>query len=166
MDLKGIISISGRPGLSKIISQSRGGLIVEALDDNKRFAVHGAERVSALEDISIYTHEEDLLLTDVFELILKASDGKTILSHKSNAEELKTYLKEVLPNYDEERVYNSDIKKIVQWYNILIEKKILSLEKPKKEKTKSKSETSGEPKKKKAVAKKKGKPKSEKKSAK
>tara|TARA_R110000868_G_scaffold282952_4_gene543324 strand:+ start:749 stop:1300 length:552 start_codon:yes stop_codon:yes gene_type:complete len=132
MDLKGIISISGKSGLSKIVSQSRGGLIVESLEDGKRFAVHGSERVSSLEDISIYTYEEDLLLTEVFEAMFKKAEGKQILSHKSSAEELRAYLKEVLPNYDEERVYTSDIKKLVQWFNILIDKKLLSITKEKK----------------------------------
>jgi len=125
MDLKGIISISGKPGLSKIISQSRGGLIAESLQDGKRFAIHGAERVSSLEDISIFTHEEDLLLSEVFEKIYKAGNGKKVLSHKSEPEELRNFLKDVLPNYDENRVYNSDIKKLIQWYNILIDQDLL-----------------------------------------
>lgn len=119
MNLTGIISISGKSGLSKIISQTRTGLIVESLADNKRSAVHGAERVSSLEDISIYTYEEDILLVDVFKAMYKVAKGKAILSHKSSADQLKNYLKEILPNYDEERVYVSDIKKLVQWYNLL-----------------------------------------------
>ena len=140
IDLKGIISISGKPGLSKIVTQSRGGLIAESLADGKRFAVHGSEKISSLEDISIFTQEEDLLLTEVFEMILKAHEGKKVLSHKSKAEELKSFLKEILPNYDENRVYNSDIKKLVQWYNILIEQKIIQLKDIETEKKKSTSE--------------------------
>ena len=119
MNLAGIISISGKPGLSKIVSQTRTGLIVESLLDGKRTPVHGAERVSSLEDISIYTYEEDLLLKDVFSKMFKAANGGAVLSHKSSAAELSAYLKKVLPTYDEERVYASDIKKIVQWYNLL-----------------------------------------------
>lgn len=142
MDLKGIISISGKSGLSKIVSQSRGGLIVESLEDGKRFAVHGSERVSSLEDISIYTYEKDLLLTEVFEEMFKKAEGKQILSHKSSEQELRAYLKEVLPNYDEERVYNSDIKKLVHWYNILIDKKLLSITEKKKPADKEKKATS------------------------
>lgn len=128
MNLSGIISISGKPGLSKIVSQTRTGLIVESLLDGKRTPVHGAERVSSLEDISIYTYEEDVLLKDVFETIFKKADGKAILSHKSSATELSSYLKEVLPNYDAERVYASDIKKVVQWYNLLQSKGLLKLD--------------------------------------
>jgi len=144
MELSGIISISGKPGLSKIVSQTRTGLIVESLQDGKRSAVHGAERVSSLEDISIYTYEEDLLLTEVFTSMLKAADKKPILSHKSSAEELKNYLQSVIPNYDQDRVYVSDIKKLVQWYNLLLDKDLLKLETEEKEgkkKTEDKKET-------------------------
>ena len=125
MQLSGIISISGKSGLSKIVSQTRTGLIVEAMEDGKRSAVHGAERVSSLEDISIYTYEDDMLLSDVFEKMFEKAKGEKIISHKSSAEELKAYLKSVLPNYDEDRVYVSDIKKLVQWYNLLQEKGLL-----------------------------------------
>ena len=135
MNLAGIISISGKPGLSKIVSQTRTGLIVESLIDGKRSPVHGAERVSSLEDISIYTYEEDVLLKDVFEKMFKAADGGAVLSHKSSAAELSAYLKEVFPNYDEEKVYASDIKKLIQWYNLLQSKDLLKLEDEKEEAT-------------------------------
>jgi len=125
MQLSGIISISGKSGLSKIISQTRTGLIVEALEDGKRSAVHGAERVSSLEDISIYTYEDDMLLSAVFEKMFEGTKGEKVISHKSSAEELKSYLKSILPNYDEDRVYVSDIKKLVQWFNILHDKGLL-----------------------------------------
>lgn len=137
MQLTGIISISGKSGLSKIVSQTRTGLIVEAIEDGKRTAVHGAERVSSLEDISIYTYEDDILLSEVFDKMFEMAKGEKILSHKSPAEELKEYLKSVLPNYDEDRVYVSDIKKLVQWYNILQDKDLL-----KKEETEEKTEDS------------------------
>jgi len=132
MQLTGIISISGKSGLSKIVSQTRTGLIVESLADGKRSAVHGAERVSSLEDISIYTLEEDVLLSDVFQKVFTHAKGKQILSHKSSADELKAFMKEVMPNYDEDRVYISDIKKLVQWYNLLQEKDLLKEEKKEK----------------------------------
>ena len=96
MNLSGIISISGKPGLSKIVSQTRTGLIVESLLDGKRFPVHGAERVSSLEDISIYTYEDDVLLVEVFKKMYEAANGEQVISHKSSANELSTYLKEVL----------------------------------------------------------------------
>jgi len=135
MDISKIISISGKSGLSKIISQSRNGLIVESIVDGKRSAVHGTERVSSLEDISIFTLDEDILLTEVFKMMLDASKGKQVLSHKSSPEDLKNYLKEILPNYDEEKVYVSDIKKLVQWFNLLIDKNIIKLEKKQKKST-------------------------------
>ena len=125
MNLTGIISISGKPGLSKIISQTRTGLIVESLLDGKRTPVHGAERVSSLEDISIYTYEEDVLLVEVFKKMYKSAAGKEVLSHKSSAAELSAFLKTILADYDEERVYASDIKKLVQWYNLLQKKGLL-----------------------------------------
>ena len=128
MNLTGIISISGKPGLSKIVSQTRTGLIVESLIDGKRTPVHGAERVSSLEDISIYTYEEDVLLKDIFQKMFDDSKGAGVLSHKSSASELSTYLKTILPNYDSERVYGSDIKKLVQWYNLLQSKDLLTVE--------------------------------------
>ena len=157
MNLAGIISISGKPGLSKIVSQTRTGLIVESLLDGKRTPVHGAERVSSLEDISIYTYEEDILLKDVFSKMFKAANGGAVLSHKSSAAELSAYLKKVLPTYDEERVYTSDIKKLVQWYNLLHSKNLLIEEKeeeptPKKE-TKGAAKTSAKAKPKPAAAK-------------
>lgn len=132
MDLRGIISISGKAGLFKVISQSRNGLIVETLQDGKRFAVSGSERVSSLEDISIFTMEEDILLSAVFEKINTTSKGKAILSHKSSADDLKSFMTEILPDYDEDRVYVSDIKKLVQWFNILIDKKIIVFKEEKK----------------------------------
>lgn len=128
MNLTGIISISGKPGLSKIVSQTRTGLIVESLIDGKRTPVHGAERVSSLEDISIYTYEEDVLLKDIFQKMFDDSKGTAVLSHKSSTSELSTYLKTILPNYDSERVYGSDIKKLVQWYNLLQSKDLLTVE--------------------------------------
>jgi hypothetical protein len=138
MDLSGIISISGRAGLSKIVSQSRSGIIVESLVDGKRFPVHGAERVSSLEDISIYTYEEDVLLSDVFDKMYKHFDGKPGPNHKAPTDELKSTFSEVLPKFDEDRVYNSDIKKVFQWYNLLLDKGILK----KEEKTEKKEKTS------------------------
>tara|TARA_R100001015_G_C4624812_1_gene183090 strand:- start:1448 stop:2002 length:555 start_codon:yes stop_codon:yes gene_type:complete len=119
MDLSSIISISGQSGLFKIVSQTNNGIIVEPLGGGRRFPVHGAQRVSSLEDISIYTYEEDVPLTEVFQKIFDGLSGKEAIPHKSSAEELKSFLNTHLPNFDEERVYNSDIKKLVQWYNIL-----------------------------------------------
>lgn len=125
MKLTGIISISGKSGLSKIISQTRTGLIIESIIDGKRTPIHGAERVSSLEDISIYTYDDDILLSEVFDKMYENANGEKVISHKSSANELKNYIKEILPNYDEERVYVSDLKKLVQWYNLLHDKDLL-----------------------------------------
>ncbi|KAA3651571.1 MAG: hypothetical protein DWP98_02850 [Bacteroidetes bacterium] len=133
MKLTGIISIAGKPGLSKIVTQSKNGIIVESLIDGKRFPVQGSQRVSSLDDISIYTYEEDVLLGEVFEKIYKKEAGKEAISHKTSEAELKAYIKEILPNYDAERVYNSDLKKIVQWYNLLLGKDLLKIEEEEKE---------------------------------
>lgn len=128
MNLTGIISISGKSGLSKILSQSKNGLIVESLVDGKRFPVHGTEKISSIEDISIYTTDEDVLLKEVFEKIHQKESGGKAIDHKSSKEDLKKYFEEVLPNYDKERVYESDIKKVFQWYNLLQEKNLLETE--------------------------------------
>lgn len=134
MKLNGIISIAGKPGLSKIITQSKNGIIVESLMDGKRFPVLGNQRVSSLEDISIYTYDEDVLLADVFEKIYDKENGKKCLSHKSSAAELKEFMHAILPNFDEDRVYHSDLKKIAQWYNLLVDKGLLKKEEKKKSK--------------------------------
>lgn len=128
MNITGIISISGKPALSKIITQSRGGIIVESLIDGKRFPVQGTERISSLEDISIYTYEEDVLLTEVFEKMLAHTNGEKAISHKSSNKELEAEFEKVLPNYDKDRVYTSDIKKVFQWFNLLLEKGLLEKE--------------------------------------
>ena len=120
MTLTGIIAISGRPGLFKVIAQGKNNIIVQSLVDNKRFPAYASDRISALEDISIYTYNEDKALLEIFEAIYAKEDGKKCISHKESANKLSDYLSEVLPDYDQERVYPSDIKKIFQWYNLLL----------------------------------------------
>lgn len=120
MDLSGIISISGRPGLYKVIAQGKNSIIVESLVDNKRFPAYSSDRISALEDISIYTIDDDKPLKDIFADIYEKQEGKEGPSHKSDIGELTEYFSEILPDYDEERVYASDIKKLFQWYNLLL----------------------------------------------
>ncbi len=120
MDLSGIISISGRPGLYKVIAQGKNSIIVESLVDNKRFPAYSSDRISALEDISIYTIDDDKPLKDIFADIYEKQEGKEGPSHKSDIAELTDYFSEILPDYDEDRVYASDIKKLFQWYNLLL----------------------------------------------
>ena len=134
MDISGVLAISGKPGLYRVVGQSKNTLIVESLADGRKFPANATNRVSALEDISIYTYEEDLPLADVFGQMFSKLEGKEAITHKSKPEELKAFMQEMLPDYDEDRVYNSDIKKLIQWYNSLLSAGILKEEKKEKKK--------------------------------
>jgi len=115
MSLNKILSIGGKPGLYRLITQTRTGLVAQALSDGKKISVPIANNISVLSEIAIYTLEEELPLREVFQKISEKENGaKTSVA----AEE---YFFEVLPNYDEDRVYPSDIKKVIQWYNLLVE---------------------------------------------
>jgi len=119
--LKKILSISGRPGLYKLISYGKNMLIVESLVDGKRMPIHARDRVTSLGDISIYTLEDDEPLSKVLDTIGKKNDNKAIDAEQyKTPEQLQSFIKDVLPNYDHERVHNSDIKKIISWYNLLV----------------------------------------------
>lgn len=128
MKLKDILAISGKGGLYKFVSQGRNGIIVESYEDKKRTVVHSSAKVSALEDIAIFTETEEVPLADVFKILYEKENGKETISHKSSPEELKALLQEILPDYDKERVYVSDIKKLVQWYNMLLKYDLLKPE--------------------------------------
>lgn len=120
MTLDKILSISGKPGLYKLLTQTRSGFVGESLIDGKRLSVGIRNNVSVLSEIAIYTLEEEIPLQEVFQKIKEKENGaKTSVNHKDDKLKLEEYFFEVLPNYDEDRVYPSDIKKIVQWYNIL-----------------------------------------------
>jgi len=125
MALDKILSIGGKPGLYKLLTQTRGGFVGESLLDDKRVTVGLRSNVSVLSEIAIYTLEEEVPLKEVFQKIKEKEGGeKTSISHKAEKIELEEYFFEVLPNYDEDRVYASDIKKIIQWYNILLDNNI------------------------------------------
>lgn len=118
---KKILSISGRPGLYKLVSYGKNMLLVEGLTDGKRFPVHSRERVMALGDISIFTTAEDIPLSQVFENIGKKFENKAIDAKSyTTPDQLHEFMGSALENWDDERVHNSDIKKIISWYNILI----------------------------------------------
>ena len=119
IEVKDILSISGKGGLFKLVAQARNGIVVESLEDQKRHVAPTTARVSSMEDIAIFTEEEDVPLGDVFYKIHQKQEGGETISHKSANEELKAYFLEILPDYDEDRVYVSDIKKVLSWYNIL-----------------------------------------------
>ncbi len=125
MALDKILSIGGKPGLFRLLTQTRTGFVGESLLDGKRITVGMRSNVSVLSEIAIYTLEEEVPLKEIFQKIVEKEGGKkTTISHKAEKIELEEYFFEILPNYDEDRVYASDIKKIIQWYNILIDNKI------------------------------------------
>lgn len=124
MDLSKILSISGKPGLYRHIGHSKTGIVVESVTDGKRSSAFASDQISTLTDISIYTTVEDVKLEEVFKAIYKKESGKVSISDKSSSKELKAYFEEVLPDYDKERVYISDIKKVIKWYNILAENNV------------------------------------------
>ncbi len=119
MALKDIMAISGQSGLFKFVSQGRNGIIVESIVDGKRTHVSASAKVSALSDISIFTNEGEESLSKVLESIKQKESGAQAISHKSSNDELRKYFAQILPNFDEERVYVSDIKKVLNWYNQL-----------------------------------------------
>lgn len=128
-----ILAISGKPGLYKLVSRSNRGLIVETLDDKKkRMPIFGMDKVISLADIAMYTDEEEVPLRQVLNNVKTKENGAqtTIDYRKASKEELADYMAEVLPNFDRDRVYPSDMKKLIQWYNLLIENGITDFEEP------------------------------------
>jgi len=122
MTLEKIISVGGKPGLYEVLTQTRTGVLAASLIDGKRITVSARENVSLLSEIAIYTLTEEMPLGEVFQKIFDHLSGASALSHKSSKDELEAFFFDVLPEYDEDRVYASDIKKVVQWYNLLIGK--------------------------------------------
>lgn len=119
MQLEKIISISGKPGLFKLVSQLKNGFIVEEVLTRKKMSINNSSQVSLLDNVAMFTTDQEVPLFDVFENIAKNADYNATLSHKSTDEELRTFMSASLPDYDQTRVYVSDIKKLAQWYNIL-----------------------------------------------
>ena len=120
MTLAKLIVVTGKPGIFKISSQTKAGLLVESLTDNRRFPIHNIHNVSSLNDIAIYTDEDEVPLRTIFKTIYDKEEGKPTINHKESKKVLTDFFSEILPNYDVERVYPSNIKKIVQWYNMLV----------------------------------------------
>ncbi|MDD6475571.1 MAG: DUF5606 domain-containing protein [Sodaliphilus pleomorphus] len=119
--LKEVLCISGKPGLYKLISYGKNLVIVESLVDHKRQPAHSRDKIISLGDVAIYTTGDDVPLSNVFQSILEKYDGKAIDSaNYKTAEALDEFFKGVLPNYDVDRVYKTDIKKVINWYNILV----------------------------------------------
>lgn len=125
MDLSKILSISGRPGLFKVVSQSKNAVIVESIIDKKRFPAFAHERMSSLEEISIFTTGEDLPLKDVLKAFHEKLEGKPAVDPKAGDAALLKQFGEIVADYDPDRVYISDIRKMVSWYNLLLSNELL-----------------------------------------
>ncbi len=119
MDLSGIIAVAGMSGLYKVVAQTKNGLIVESLTDKKRVPVYATNKVSTLEEVRIYSTGDDVPLKEVLQKIYDKENGGLATDHKSPDADLKKYFKTAFPEYDEDRVYVSDIKKVINWYNTL-----------------------------------------------
>ncbi|RGN43367.1 MULTISPECIES: DUF5606 domain-containing protein [unclassified Bacteroides] len=129
--LKTILSISGKPGLYKLISQGKNMLIVESITpDKKRMPAYGNEKITSLADIAMYTNDSEVPLKDVLTSLKKKENGAvaSIDPKKATVDELRAYFTEILPDYDRDRVYPTDIKKLISWYNILVSNNITDFE--------------------------------------
>ena len=129
--LQTILAISGKPGLYKLVSRAKNSLIVEILDEtHRRIPAFASDRITSLADIAMYTEGDDVPLAKVLENLKKLEEGKpaSIDFKKANGDELRDYFAKVLPDFDRERVHNSDIKKLIQWYNILVANGITDFE--------------------------------------
>jgi len=136
--LNSILSISGKSGLFRLIKHGNNMIIVESLKDKTRTPAYGNEKIISLGDIAMYTDEEDVPLRQVFKNIQEKEGGKQIQLDvkKASANQLRDYLQEVLPNFDRERVHPSDIKKLILWYNLLVENGETDFEEPAEEEVK------------------------------
>ena len=137
MEFDKILSISGKPGLYELKTQTRSGVLAQSLVDGRKTQVNLRNNISILSEISIYTYTDEVPLKDIFHKIYQKTEGQKSIDHKSSKKELENYFRDILPDYDEDRVYQSDLKKIIQWYNILIENDFTDFEDEEKEEEKS-----------------------------
>lgn len=148
MDLSKIISVTGKPGLFRVVAQGRQALIAESLEDGKRMAVHASVRVSSLDEISMFTKGEDVPLSQVLEKLHEVEKGKASVDPKGDVEELYAKLGEALPEHDRERIYASDVRKLFSWYGLLLKSGVFKEKEEKKaaagEEKKAKGEKSAE----------------------
>ncbi|MBK8805790.1 MAG: DUF5606 domain-containing protein [Bacteroidales bacterium] len=127
--LKEILAISGQSGLWKLVSQTKNGIIVENLDSKKRIPAYHTSKVSALEDIAIYTEDKEVPLKDVFKKIYEIENKEEVVMKKdASNDDVKKYFVTILPDYDKDRVYVSDMKKVFVWYNILLKQNLMNFE--------------------------------------
>lgn len=140
MSLEKILTISGKPGLYQLENQTRSGFLATSLADGRKISVNAKQNVSILSEIAIYTLTEELPLSEVFTKISNKENGGEAISHKSTRDELEEYFFGILPDYDEDRVYPSDIKKVVQWYNLLTKHGVTNFKNESTEVSEAKSE--------------------------
>ncbi|MBR1784503.1 MAG: DUF5606 domain-containing protein [Bacteroidales bacterium] len=142
MDLSNILMIAGKPDLSELVSQTRGGGVVKSLVTGQKYSIFRSDRVSSLGDIRIFTDSDECPLQEVMQSIFKKLDGQPTPfdTHKAEAKEMFAMLAEVLPDYDRERVHASDVKKIFAWYNILLAAGRIDLEEPEADATEGQQE--------------------------
>ena len=134
MQLKDLLCISGKAGIFKLKSQTKNHLVVESLDTGRKMPVFAAHKISALDDISIYTYSDAVPLSEVFDMIHEKENGEATIDPSKSEDELRLYMTEVMPEYDEDRVHVGDLKKLFAWYNLLLEKKTYSSSMRRKEK--------------------------------
>lgn len=140
MDLSKVLAITGKSGLFTLISRGNNNFIVESLTDGKRFPAFSHDGVANLENISIFTNGDDVTLESVFVSMYKKENGGKCNVSLSDGKAMKAYFAEVLPDYDRERVYVSNIKKVIAWYNQLIDHNLIDLEEKKSDETEAKAE--------------------------
>ena len=138
MNLEGILNISGKSGLFRVISNTKNTVIVESLESGKRSSLHSNNQANMLDEIGIYTYDDTVPLSNIFDSIAKKANGGQAISHKSSNSELITYFRDILKEYDEERVYISSIKKVIQWYNCMQAAELILLSKETKKEAKKK----------------------------
>jgi len=130
MNLKEIMAIAGKPGLFKMVAQAKNGIIVESIIDQKRIQAFTHDKISSLEEISIFTETEDKPLKEVFQAFYEKLEGKATADFKGDNSKLKAFFEETLPEYDKERVYVSHMQKVVNWYNLLVAHDLLNFSEP------------------------------------
>ena len=142
MNLEGIINVAGKPGLYKVVSQGNNTVIAESLTDGKKTPLFSHNHSNMLEEIGIYTYNDTKPMSEIFDdIAIKENEGQAP-SHKSSTNQLTDYFREILADYDEERVYISDIKKVIQWYNAMQKHGLIKLPKPEKKKEPAKKTAS------------------------
>ncbi len=146
MDLSKILSIAGKPGLYRLAGEAKNNLVVESLTDGKKMPAFAHERVSSLQEISIYTTDEDLPLHDALKMIYEMTGGQSVDNPKKmSSKQLKELFRKAIPEYDEDSVYVSDMKKVFTWYNMLLEKELLDFSEEEKEEEKSEEKVTEKP---------------------